>query len=141
MSYTVPYSTYTAHPVLYRYPPLYGILATPIYSGIPYMPVYGPYSRIYGYLANPLTQGCVHMTPVCTPYPLLYYLLYTPCITPSYTLYRYLHTHGTAYYIHTDTTPTCAYTPTLHTACALITHTTSDDTLLHALHLSTHCNM
>ena len=89
----------------------------PVYRGIPYMPVYGPYSRIYGYLANPLTQGCAHMTPVCTPYPLLYYLLYTPCITPSYTLYRYLHTHGTAYYIHTHPTPTYYMHSHLHAYC------------------------
>ena len=62
------------------------------------------------------TQYCsIH-----TPNPLLYHLLCVHCTCPTYTLYRYLHTHGTAYYIHTHTTPT--YILHAHPTCILYVH-------------------
>ena len=116
-----------SHPVYCTYHTLYVLrtcTTTTPYTGCAPNPLY----------STPVHSGvlqCVHMYPLptpcttlCThPYPVLYHLLHCTVSCPTYTLYRYLHTHGTAYYIHTDTTPT------LYTACALITHTTSDDTL------------
>ena len=57
----------------------------------------------------------------------LYYTLIHTVSVPTYTRYCILHTYDTYTYIRTH--------PIQHTACALITHTTSDDTLHCVLHI------